>query len=103
MLYYAYAEQELEVVRETLCKSRGFIPYNLFKYIDCIIDNPKGYIDAGDLQYFVKTIRGNITVATSLFIQNYNQNQDGKMVYSEYTIMHYIDFLELYYQLVINN
>ncbi|CAK63653.1 unnamed protein product (macronuclear) [Paramecium tetraurelia] len=84
LLYYAYVEQEIEILREVLCSEPYFQPYNLFKFIDCLKDEPKGYLTAQDLSYYLSDIQFLSNLRTKTYIENYNQNQDGKLVYSEF-------------------
>lgn len=41
LLYYVYMEQEINIMREMLCSEQRLCPYNLFKMIDCLKQNPK--------------------------------------------------------------
>ncbi|CAD8052851.1 unnamed protein product [Paramecium primaurelia] len=84
LLYYAYMEQEIEILREVLCSEPYFQPYNLFKFIDCMKDEPKGYLTAQDLSIYLSDRKFPSNLPTKTYIENYNQNRDCKLVYSEF-------------------
>ncbi|CAD8085217.1 unnamed protein product [Paramecium sonneborni] len=84
LLYYAYMEQEIEVLREVLCSEPYFQPYNLFKFIDCLKDEPKGFLTAEDLSFYLNERKFPQNLPTKVYIENYNQNKDQKLVYSEF-------------------
>ncbi|CAD8082791.1 unnamed protein product [Paramecium sonneborni] len=84
LLYYAYMEQEIEVLREVLCSEPYFQPYSLFKFIDCMKDEPKGYLTAQDFSIYLNERKFPQNLPTKAYIENYNQNKDHKLVYSEF-------------------
>lgn len=75
-------ERQIEIIRQILCEQEQFEPYAAFKRIDRL---ERGYLTARDLVHFLednKILHNEKNC--SLFIQRYDQDGDGRLVYSEF-------------------
>ena len=81
-------EKKLEVIRQVLCEIPDFEPYTAFKRIDRF---HKNYIDQSDLYVFLSDNRldfSEVFIKDS-FLQHYDLDNDGKLLYAEYDIYIY--------------
>ena len=84
LLYTGYAEMQLEIARQQLCRSKDFEPYASFLRLDT---TGKGYVTPSDLLAFTtkKTATGchHSRVAAEHTVRYFSANSDCRLKFPE--------------------
>lgn len=84
LICFGEEEKEIESLREALCLTSAFEPYLAFKYID---EENKKFINSENLVEFLsKYSIFHSEKNAFLYINHYDQDNDGQLSYLEYLI-----------------